>query len=1306
MRSVVSLLAIGVALTLTTLPAHSARQEKEWNVSPWTDLGAVKETVCHGFKATTGVVLVSATYEQGGTLHSLLRVAALTKAAKARAEAEAAEAVAKKAERAEKGLKPKDYAKATKDARLRADTKWARSRTEDKALKAKSTEVRAREHARRAMEAKGDVARAEVVNCTRALLDGRYSSWTDDPYGLPVTAHFEKARLYTPGATAFCQMDGTGRSRGIASVRVVDPRNHKSVTVQRLVPAPLYPGPERRCDPSHLLTGLYQVGDTWPDLGFCFKRDIVSQGKSGTPALNLRKMLTIGRTVICKAPQTVTHLDAAGVVLRSKDESTQGQILQTASGNDSQPGKVRDWIRQVTVSKTGVPQASRCELKPIKAGSDRTLKGSSELTAGSKINELTCEGGLAFLTYLPIDHYVPPFQDQITQYSRDLQEPAKGATHVEVTLPSHPTSVVNCDLRNPARNISIQMSWDPSALDPLTKRVLVPAAPAGTVGTDTKPCVRGATDYKCRKWRVICTAEPRMRSMKLDGAKGSQGVEVEVDLAWRFSDRGLIGASSDGLYPLQIPRLKIGSDGKFKVANGAVQFAVIRLTANARPSLGDSMANLTATTGQGTPRSLAVALPSAVSELLSVIAEIALERAKTGAFELVRGKLQDAVCDKLKVDRNTPFAQALARDTRQGPGEVKLFPQACRIVTQVRLQELMLQLQQLYQAVLEDVSYLGTAAVNSTATDAAPVHRRLVESLTGQVRTILVGVVRGKSIDPQKEAQMLLVNLARASADLAKEAPTYGSCGLALGFAAIGSCYSQASCDARRLSDMLHNPGRYFKLSESCKPLLKDIFEHWKDLGQLATRGVELLRTPTTTKPLEFLRAVIDFGVDVVAKVMALAGKNSDGLFPTNLGELKNSGQCALPEFTVLKTAWDAAKSAGAKAVETPTSKNISEAAYKVMSLSAALQENCATTTTTDAGVAARKQLLAWKKMLDSSPLLRLGRILNTEECGAAKGKAIEAVVSFVRLMKRPTLKLAKDSLKLSNDTYKAATPKCRRKLEGEFESLSWQSWAHRGDRGIAKLLPPLGQIAEAVLERDLAKGLAAALAFLEAGVHLRPTATVTDDISESLTKLGRVLSAATGYALTYAKDEDATNEELRERRKEAIESVIDSFTERSERYSDWIVSLGIPVGLRAIGMHVHGSDFVATTTNADGSVRTHLQSNQDVSWFGLQLSMPLGFAVQRMPTKSVPVGIHFMLYPIDVGQFLAWDNGIQPDDPEWHAFLSPGFQFGFTVGTPQHSLVFAIDGSYAPLRHTDQGEGFFRIGLTVSYYVPLFDFN
>lgn len=249
-----------------------------------------------------------------------------------------------------------------------------------------------------------------------------------------------------------------------------------------------------------------------------------------------------------------------------------------------------------------------------------------------------------------------------------------------------------------------------------------------------------------------------------------------------------------------------------------------------------------------------------------------------------------------------------------------------------------------------------------------------------------------------------------------------------------------------------------------------------------------------------------------------------------------------------------------------------------------------------------------------------------------------------------------------------------------------------------------------------------------------RDTDEETRRYHRRLTKATAMLTAVAAYAETYrtapGPSGEASNtrpEELHERRKAALEGLIDATTVRDQRHGEVVFSLGIPLGFAA------GYQGIRERARDDmGALIVDAQGNPTNRWkrspMAPQLEIPLGFAVQKLVGGRVASGkragdgrfyadgFHLFVSLIDLGQFLSFDDTGKINRPRWDTIVSPGLQLGWMFGTPRNSFILGIEGRYAPtlfagtskltvLPQEDPG-GALRAGMFLAYYIPLFDFN
>jgi hypothetical protein len=203
------------------------------------------------------------------------------------------------------------------------------------------------------------------------------------------------------------------------------------------------------------------------------------------------------------------------------------------------------------------------------------------------------------------------------------------------------------------------------------------------------------------------------------------------------------------------------------------------------------------------------------------------------------------------------------------------------------------------------------------------------------------------------------------------------------------------------------------------------------------------------------------------------------------------------------------------------------------------------------------------------------------------------------------------------------------------------------------------------------------------------------DATSTQVKKGVALLNGFVSYASTYQDKPDATNndkteaerEKLRhDERKKAMEELIDSTTDRSNRQGDWVVSTGVAVGFNA------------------GRVPRNFRL--DDAFWSPSLSLPLGVSIEYLPRKVL--GFHAQVTLLDLGQYANINGDAQIAKPEIATAAVVGTQLGMLVGSSKYSALIGIDFGYAPaLKFTDtQNPGVWRLGGFAGTYIPFLDFN
>lgn len=250
------------------------------------------------------------------------------------------------------------------------------------------------------------------------------------------------------------------------------------------------------------------------------------------------------------------------------------------------------------------------------------------------------------------------------------------------------------------------------------------------------------------------------------------------------------------------------------------------------------------------------------------------------------------------------------------------------------------------------------------------------------------------------------------------------------------------------------------------------------------------------------------------------------------------------------------------------------------------------------------------------------------------------------------------------------------------------------GDRPTARCgeFEVVGEMLIAIAENDPAKALGSVTSLIKKLVPRVPPA---------LTKGTQLLGSVAAYAEVYEDTKDRDPKAAREARTKALEGLIDAATDRHDRGGEWIVSIGSNVGLGATWTSPRAAKSASDTTD----------TTKDNAW-APQVRVPIGFDLDWLPSASRSgwrAGLHTGVTIGDLGQFAAVGSGGNIDTVRWDNFISPGVEVGLLLGSPQFSFNISVHAEYAPALFSDaatSSSGAFRMGFSLGYYVPFFDFN
>jgi hypothetical protein len=750
--------------------------------------------------------------------------------------------------------------------------------------------------------------------------------------------------------------------------------------------------------------------------------------------------------------------------------------------------------------------------------------------------------------------------------------------------------------------------------------------------------------------------------------------------------------------------------------------------------------NLRITTAPGSANRSIDSLSNVGNELLTVLAEVAADKAKAAAFQLLESKLRDVVCHKLV------WAESL-RATFWSAQDGPLLPATCDALMHLRLEELASTAKTIFTALVHDLTVVALPTLTRAITVAA-VHEtglRVADAswLLNHIPTFVAVMARtsgpgdpGSFVDAVGALKVAAAgnDTTIISSSLARLASFFASnpslvCGLN-GLAPPTS--GDSGCDdlPSKLSSLvtaLRDPnGRNDAIQDAILTL-----EAHVALAVPARTALDAFAKTPSDAALKTAAAAIAQGLDPwVAPIQQLSSdiRNKGLTFDlvvSDLAEIKTVLQllgfrvppdlesvaldviglqplvARLGDLLVLTLTGDIPPDRAAQALLAALSKQnwTDQACARALSNSKACHWACgvqlafaALGTCSDDSTACTPAKLPG--LLGPDRPFTLGATCqDLEKSASSRAATLEALVLDGLEVLHPRADATPKSIALATtklvfDIFE------QRACEGSPATAS----------ATCKDLRDLANIATNVIDDDPAHVVIAAGSLIERSLQAIADGDNRKTYGKALSLVTGVAGALTAYAATYTADPKGNADVIKqqhEARKQAVEELVTATTQRSERGGDWVASLGVNVGFGV------GGQYLPNLPSGDG-VQT--------KWVYPQLELPLGLSVQRLPdtTDNGPwcVGFHLQLSAIDIAQYLAYSSDGGLSRPTWGSFAMIGVETGLLFGTPSNALLIGVDARYAPALFSNganlatSGAGAFRVGLIASYYVPFIDFN
>lgn len=639
-------------------------------------------------------------------------------------------------------------------------------------------------------------------------------------------------------------------------------------------------------------------------------------------------------------------------------------------------------------------------------------------------------------------------------------------------------------------------------------------------------------------------------------------------------------------------------------------------------------------------------VPEPVKEVFSILAEIALERAKSGSMDLLRDKFVKPMCEELTLRKIN-----VASIHRGIDNDMLAFPRACGLLENLRIDDVLSSGRNLLDAARDDLRITIVPALIDTLENVSPQNRQLAKLALAFANRVIDG-----ESSQVAEVDLLVTLLDRLVYDTLKpagltddymkklvQASKLTNADISTAIKSVAEELLPVDLDA---SDSWRSWHRY----RECMPAkISRLF--WPKVARVTDRGKCINRLMEEMRDNWQNVGATIFGRD--AFYAELFDELIGNIEPRDLmriaslqsGIFKGRASGCAGRVVIAVAKWCSGRdrcSAGDIA-------NMFERPWEFFGRpsSGSLDNICVI----------EGEPRWFFAVSDSSKYVELAATLVSFLGPVSPGQERARTVSMVRWMFAFVRQLSSKHSKL--DEYEEVVG---RLVEGDYV------------RALTQVVAMLKvKCASSKLHRD------------------------RDDCADRLTKVGQLLGSVASYITVYNDSKGADPAAAREARKQALIRMIETATDRSARGGHFLISLGSNVGI--------------------GGFQTHTRDRVEDSSFSIRV--PVGAAFQWLPLGDAAegglcrkhIGLHLGLTLADLGQFLAVDDRGAVDDVRWSNFVSPGAEVGVLVGTPSNTFTFTLSGAYAPALFErgsgdNKTQGAYRIGFSVGYYVPFFDFN
>ncbi len=691
--------------------------------------------------------------------------------------------------------------------------------------------------------------------------------------------------------------------------------------------------------------------------------------------------------------------------------------------------------------------------------------------------------------------------------------------------------------------------------------------------------------------------------------------------------------------------------------------------------------------------------PTFVTDTLAILAEIAIDRARSGALEVLKRRLVDPFC----VAKNTRITLSVLR---LGAGNDLALPRTCELLQSLRIDDVLASGRPLLIALRDDLRLTIAPAVADRISRGDPllapalrgvisimnsaIDRGGFDGIEGQLVLELIGGINKVGIVAATEIQADVVRAFQASLANLPKGVTLPALGDALG----GTC--GVACTSTQIVALFQD-----RVSRG--------LGQWRFDGIAAEEVVAFAVNPlVTTLRYRFTSAARQLRDAVkVAASTELSKVSAAELGVLAVALHATCAPCTVDELGLLLAEAVRSRTWHAPVGTTEVIEAKVRAIFRV-ALRAGLDAAAATADDRRLEAAIRyaceaRLIVAVVKRCSggSCSATELSRMLDAPKDYFAPEPTLPQALCWQGLEYVTMPGDIAAAQRLVIEGLKVVAPvvdgQGRERAKGAIRLLAevLRRIAPDEDGLVDERLDLFAELATAIVDEDYGTAF---------GRFLRlARAASIDSVPKQLSRFAQLIGAVASYAAVYRSTKDENPSAARDARKRALSAIIDSFTNRGERGGERIVSLGSNVGLSGTWTNVAftkagGNDF-APAVRVPLALRFEWLGKPDTAWWRIG--------------KGGEIGVHAAVQLIDLGQFVRNGGDDQMASVRWADFVSPGLELGFSHAKLDRALNLTLHAEFAPaIRNVDPAiegtarDGVWRFGIALSYYVPFVDLD